>query len=91
MSASSECSVVERAVLLPEDLHARPAGALVRVAARFRSTVEVIFGTKRANARSVLAIMSLNATAGSTVLVRADGDDADEAAAAVVLALSTAQ
>jgi phosphocarrier protein HPr len=84
MSASSE-----RSVVLPEDLHARPAGALVRVAARFRSTVEVIFNGKRANARSVLAVMGLNATAGSTVVVRADGDDADEAAAAVVLALST--
>ena len=84
MSASSE-----RSVVLPEDLHARPAGALVRVAARFRSTVEVIFNEKRANARSVLAVMGLNATAGSTVVVRADGDDADEAAAAVVLALAT--
>ncbi|MFG2036915.1 HPr family phosphocarrier protein [Dactylosporangium sp. NPDC048998] len=75
-------------MVLPEDLHARPAGALVRVAARFRSTVEVIFNEKRANARSVLAIMGLNATAGSTVFVHARGDDADEAAAAVVLALS---
>jgi phosphotransferase system HPr (HPr) family protein len=83
MSASSE-----RSVVLPEDLHARPAGALVRVAAGFRSTVELIFNEKRANARSVLAVMGLHATAGSTVLVRADGDDADEAAAAVVLALS---
>jgi phosphotransferase system HPr (HPr) family protein len=83
MSASSE-----RSVVLPEDLHARPAGALVRVAAGFRSTVELIFNGKRASARSVLAIMGLNATAGSTVLVRADGEDADEAAAAVVLALA---
>ncbi|WP_426510716.1 HPr family phosphocarrier protein [Dactylosporangium sp. McL0621] len=82
MSASSE-----RSVVLPEDLHARPAGALVRVAARFRSTVEVIFGEKIANARSVLAVMALNATAGSTVLVRAAGEDAAEAAEAVVSVL----
>ncbi|MEU7874227.1 HPr family phosphocarrier protein [Dactylosporangium sp. NPDC049140] len=82
MSASSE-----RSVVLPEDLHARPAGALVRVAARFRSTVEVVFGEKIANARSVLAVMALNATAGSTVLVRADGEDAYEAAEAIVSAL----
>ncbi|WP_432836326.1 HPr family phosphocarrier protein [Dactylosporangium sp. CA-092794] len=84
MSVSSE-----RSVVLPGDLHARPAGALVRVVAGFRSTVEVIFGEKRANARSVLAIMGLNATAGSTVLVRAAGDDAAEAATAVVLLLSS--
>jgi phosphotransferase system HPr (HPr) family protein len=83
MSASSE-----RSVVLAADLHARPAGALVRVAARFRSTVEVVFGEKTANARSVLAVMALNATAGSTVLVRADGDDAAEAADAIVSALA---
>jgi phosphocarrier protein HPr len=83
MSASSE-----RSVVLPEDLHARPAGALVRVAARFRSTVEVVFGEKKANARSVLAVMALNATAGSTVLVRADGEDAAEAAEAIVSVLA---
>ncbi|MER7281383.1 HPr family phosphocarrier protein [Dactylosporangium sp. CA-052675] len=83
MSASSE-----RSVVLPEDLHARPAGALVRAAARFRSTVEVIFGEKSANARSVLAVMGLNATAGSTVLVRAAGEDAAEAADAIVSVLA---
>ncbi|WP_433216597.1 HPr family phosphocarrier protein [Dactylosporangium sp. CS-047395] len=83
MSASSE-----RSVVLPEDLHARPAGALVRVAARFRSTVEVVFGEKKANARSVLAVMALNATAGSTVLVRADGEDAEQAAEAIVSVLA---
>ncbi|WP_433057505.1 HPr family phosphocarrier protein [Dactylosporangium sp. CS-033363] len=75
-------------MVLPEDLHARPAGALVRVAARFRSTVEVVFGEKKANARSVLAVMALNATAGSTVLVRADGEDAAEAAEAIVSVLA---
>ncbi|MFI5907343.1 HPr family phosphocarrier protein [Dactylosporangium sp. NPDC051541] len=74
-------------MVLPEDLHARPAGALVRAAARFGSTVEVVFGSKRANARSVLAVMALNATKGSTVVVRADGDDAVEAADAVVSVL----
>jgi phosphotransferase system HPr (HPr) family protein len=83
MSASSE-----RSVVLPEDLHARPAGALVRVAARFGSTVEVVFGEKTANARSVLAVMGLGATAGSTVLVRADGEDAEAAADAIVSLLA---
>ncbi|WP_432986931.1 HPr family phosphocarrier protein [Dactylosporangium sp. CA-233914] len=83
MSASSE-----RSVVLPQDLHARPAGALVRVAARFRSTVELVFGEKTANARSVLAVMALGATAGSTVLIRAAGEDAAEAADAVISALA---
>ncbi|GAA2631248.1 hypothetical protein GCM10010399_74210 [Dactylosporangium fulvum] len=77
MSASSELSVV-----LPADLHARPAGALVRAAAGFTSTVEVVFDGKQANARSVLAVMGLGARAGATVVVRATGADAAEAARA---------
>jgi len=66
MSESCETTLV-----LPAHLHARPAGELVRVAAEFGSTVEVSFGDKSANARSVLGLMSLGATAGQTVIVRA--------------------
>jgi len=82
MSASSE-----RSVVLPADLHARPAGALVRAAAAFCGTAEVVFQEKSASARSVLAIMGLGARAGATVLVRAAGDDAEEAVAAIVAVL----
>ena len=86
MPASSEVSVV-----LPAHLHARPAGALVRAAARFSSTVEVVFGDKTANARGVLALLGLGATAGTTVVVRAVGEDADAAARAVAAVLETAE
>jgi phosphotransferase system HPr (HPr) family protein len=78
-------------VVLAEDLHARPAGALVRAAAAFHSTVEIVFEGRQVNARSVLAVMGLGARAGSAVLVRACGDDADEAAKAVAAVLSSAK
>jgi phosphocarrier protein HPr len=81
----------EVAVVLPAHLHARPAGALVRAAAGFTSTIEVLFGDKTANARGVLALMGLGATAGATVVVRAVGDDADAAARAVAAVLETAE
>ena len=71
-------------VVLPAHLHARPAGALVQVAARFSSTVELSYGGRTANARSVLAVMGLGAVAGSMVFVRATGDDAAEALKAVI-------
>jgi phosphotransferase system HPr (HPr) family protein len=83
MSASSEATVV-----LPADLHARPAGALVREAAGFASTVEIFLGDRRASARSVLGVMGLNARAGSSVRVCATGEDADAAVGAVVALLS---
>jgi phosphotransferase system HPr (HPr) family protein len=78
-------------VLLPAHLHARPAGALVQVAARFSSTVEISYGEKTANARSVLAVLGLGALAGSAVLVRARGDDASTAVREIAQVLATAQ
>ena len=86
MPASCEVSVV-----LPAHLHARPAGALVRAAAGFASTVEIRYGGKSANARGVLALRGLGATAGTTVVVHAEGDDADAAAHAVAAVLQAAQ
>jgi phosphotransferase system HPr (HPr) family protein len=41
--------------------------------------VEISYGEKTANARSVLAVLGLGAFAGSAVLVRARGDDASTA------------
>lgn len=85
MSPSSDVDVV-----LPAALHARPAGAVVRAVARFRALVEVRADGRAASARSALRLMSLGAPAGATVTVHAEGDDADEAAAAVADALRTA-
>ncbi|GAA1635379.1 HPr family phosphocarrier protein [Actinoplanes couchii] len=86
MSPSSEVPVV-----LPAALHARPAGAVVRAAATFTATVEIRFGERSAPARSALRLMSLNAPAGATVTVHADGADAAGAVAAVTEVLRTAQ
>lgn len=83
MSASSEATVV-----LPADLHARPAGALVRAAAGFTSTVELVLDGRRVSARSVLAVLGLNARAGTPIQVCATGADADAAVAAVISLLS---
>ncbi|HCP62049.1 MAG TPA: HPr family phosphocarrier protein, partial [Actinobacteria bacterium] len=74
MSPSSE-----RTVVLPADLHARPAGQMTMAAAGFRSTVTLVTEERRTDARSVLGVMGLGATKGSAVTVLAEGDDADEA------------
>jgi phosphotransferase system HPr (HPr) family protein len=69
----------ERTVRLPADLHARPAGLFSRTAAGFQSKVTVAVGVKDVDARSVLMVMALGATAGSEVTVRATGPDAEAA------------
>ena len=61
---------VERTVVLPKHLHARPAGQIAQAAARHQTTtIELIAGTRRANARSVLAVMALGAVSGSEVRI----------------------
>jgi phosphocarrier protein HPr len=90
MSASSERVVTsERAVTLPVHLHARPAGRIAKAAARYESTVEVVAGERRANARSVLAVMALGALCGSEVRVVAAGPDAVAAADEMATILSS--
>jgi phosphocarrier protein HPr len=61
-------------------LHARPAGAFVREAARFGSDICVAANGKRANAKSILEVLALGAVGGTELLIAASGDDAAEAA-----------
>ncbi len=86
MSASSEArrfadEVAERTVVLPKHLHARPAGQVAQTAARHADmTIDLVAGGRRANARSVLAVMGLGAVTGSEVQVTAVGPGAEAAA-----------
>ena len=74
----------EATITLSGDLHARPAGSLAVAAAKFASAIELMAGSGKADARSVLAVMGLGATSGQRVTVRAVGPDAREAVAALV-------
>jgi phosphocarrier protein HPr len=56
-------------------LHARAAAKIVRLAGRFHCRVWVIFEGRRANARSMLAVMMLAATMGSTIRLETSGPD----------------
>lgn len=85
MSASSETTVV-----LPVALHARPAGKVVQAAARFEAQVEIEYRDRVVNARGVLGLMGLGATAGAAVTLRATGADAAAAVEAVAAALTSA-
>jgi phosphocarrier protein HPr len=85
-----EEAAVERTVVLPVDLHARPAGRVARAAAGFGATVTLVAGERSADARSVLAVMGLTATSGTEVTVRAAGVDAETAADTLAGILSSA-
>ncbi|MBV8931102.1 MAG: PTS-dependent dihydroxyacetone kinase phosphotransferase subunit DhaM [Kutzneria sp.] len=60
-------------------LHARPAALVARALAGLDAEVTVGLGGRRADARSVFALMGLGARDGDTVRVGATGPDAGEA------------
>ncbi len=64
-------------------LHARPAGRFAQLAGRYRSEVALSRGEEWVNARSVLSILSLAAANGTVLTVRAVGEDAEAAVAAL--------
>jgi phosphocarrier protein FPr len=67
-------------------LHARPAGRFVALAARFAAEIHVARdgrGDEWVSGRSVLSLLSLGATQGTRLRVRAVGADAPEAVAAL--------
>jgi phosphotransferase system HPr (HPr) family protein len=60
-------------------LHARPARLLVQAAAQFQSQIRLQYAEKAANAKSILGVLKLGAGLGQTIVVRAEGEDAEEA------------
>jgi phosphotransferase system HPr (HPr) family protein len=61
------------------DLHARPAAQLVRTAMGFTASIEVHAEERSADAKSLLAILALGATAGTPLRLSASGEDAGPA------------
>ena len=64
-------------------LHARAAAKLVHTAARFRSDIKIRKGEEEVDGKSILGILLLAAGRGSTILLKADGDDERDALDAV--------
>ncbi len=66
-------------------IHARPAGQLVRQASDFKSRITISMEDKEADAKKILGIMSLGIRRDHKIVIRADGEDENEA----IEALST--
>jgi phosphocarrier protein HPr len=68
-------------------LHARPAAELVKVAETFESEISLGKDGIWVNGKSIMGVLTLAAERGSEVGVRAEGDDAEAAAEALVQCL----
>lgn len=60
-------------------LHARPATFFIQKANEFRSSIWVEKEERRANAKSLLGVLSLGITGGTDIRIIADGQDEAEA------------
>ncbi len=69
-------------------LHARASAKLTQVASAFKSDVWLTRNERRVNAKSIMGVMMLAAGKGATVLVEAEGADADQALAAILKLIS---
>lgn len=84
-------TVISEAVLVPNPtgLHARPASVLASIAKKYESQVRLQRGDNQANAKSLIAVMSLNVAYGDKVQVIATGDDAEQAVAELEAAIAS--
>ena len=64
-------------------IHARPAGLLVKEAAKFASSIKIAGPTKEVDAKRIMGVMSLGVKQGDTVRLTIEGEG--EAAAAEAL------
>ena len=64
-------------------LHARAAAKLVHTAARFRSDIKIRKGDEEVDGKSILGILLLAAARGTTITIKATGEDEAEAVEAI--------
>lgn len=69
----------------PQGLHVRSADLFVKTASRYQTDIEVVKDNLRVNGKSILDILMLAATEGTTLSIEAGGADAAEALDALVL------
>jgi phosphocarrier protein HPr len=77
--------VIERSIEIKNKLglHARAAAKLVHTAARFKADIKIRKGDEEVDGKSILGILLLAAGRGSTILVKANGEDERDALDAV--------
>jgi phosphocarrier protein len=66
-------------------LHARPAANFVQTASKFKSKITLIKDGKEVDAKSIIGILSLGVGRGTNIKVKTEGEDEQDAIAAIRL------
>ncbi len=77
MAASTAQKMVK--LVNPQGFHARPAHMFMKLASQYQSSVEILKGNEVINGKSILDLLTLGAVNGTTLCLRAIGDDAQAA------------
>jgi len=70
---------LEITIINETGLHARPAKTLVNLVKQFKSNVVVWNGEKKANAKSLISVLTLGASKGSQLKFEVEGEDEENA------------
>lgn len=70
-------------------LHARPAALFVQKANQFKSEITIAKGDREISAKSIMGVMSLGVGQGSEILIKAEGEDAQQALDALAELVNT--
>lgn len=82
--------MLQRSVVVtnPTGLHARPAALFVKTAKGFPgASISVARDDRTADAKSILGVLTLAITQGTTITICTEGDEAEAALAALVEAV----
>ena len=60
-------------------MHARAAGKFRNLAAQYQCQIKVIRGRMEADAKSIMGVMAVGASRGTELLLKAYGEDAEQA------------
>jgi len=60
-------------------LHARPASLLVQTAKKFKSKIIIYKNEEKANAKSIINVLSLGVEKDTKIVIEVDGEDEREA------------
>lgn len=95
MEVKTEKDVVETTITVNHEhgLHARPADLFVRCANSYKSSIDVYNMTrnekKRANAKSILGILSIGVHGSDSIRIVANGEDSKQAIEALTQLVET--
>jgi phosphocarrier protein HPr len=69
-----KCKIINRL-----GLHARPAAEFVKLASKFKADIFVTKNDRMVNGKSIMGVMTLAAECGSELMIRANGEDEQQA------------